>query len=193
MRRSRSRRLFWAAVAGVVAGALVVGWSVFALVARPLPAELVQVSVSPDGRWQVSTWFVGGQRLGHHEGVLRVDVSGPAGHRSASRTVYAERVANRESARRSLLWRDASHLVLPLAGGGEVVLDAARAPAQSTPEDFAVLLRATGAAVACVLGVLVGGILSVLLLDSWLIRREKARWEAWPVDWTGDPRSAPRG
>jgi cytosine/uracil/thiamine/allantoin permease len=48
-------------------------------------------------------------------------------------------------------------------------------------------------AVACVLAVLVGGILSVLLVHSWLIRREKTRWEAWPVDWTGDLRRAPRG
>ena len=125
MRSSRSRRLFWAAVAGVVAGALVVGWFVFALVARPLPAELVQVSTSPDGRWEVRTWFVGSRQLGRHEGVLRVDVSDLAGHRSAPRTIYADPVDDRDAARRFLLWRDASHLDLPLAAGGEVVLDVA--------------------------------------------------------------------
>ena len=193
MRSSRSRRLFWAAVAGVVACALFAGWFVFALVARPLPADPLQVTHSPDGRWQVRTWFVGGRELGRRAGVLRVDVTDLAGPRAVPRTIYVDPVENRDAARRFLSWTDASHLELPLAAGATVVLDVAQAPAQSTPGEFAILLRATVAATGALLAVLVTGVLGVLLVDSWLLRRERDRWEAWPVDWSEGRRRAPQG
>lgn len=189
----RARRVFWAAIAAVVACALVVGWCVFGLVARPLPSEPVQASVSPDGRWEVRTWFAGSGRLGRSDGVLRVEVTDLAARRAAPRTIYADPVGNRDAARRYLMWRDATHLVLPLAGGEEVVLDVARAPTQSTPGEFSALLKATAVATACLVTVLVAGVVAVLLANTWLARRATARWEAWPVDWSEGRRRAPQG
>ncbi len=193
MRSSRSRRLFWLAIAAVGACALFTGWFVFTLVARPLPADPVQVVTSPEGQWQVRTWFVGGGELGNREGVLRVDVTDLSGARGLPRTIYVDPVESRDAARRFLSWADASHLELPLAGGAVVVLDVAHAPTQSTPGEFATLIKATAAATVALLAVLVAGILGALLVGSWLIRRDEARWEAWPVDWTEGRRHAPQG
>jgi hypothetical protein len=188
------RRLFWTAVAGVVACALAVGWYVFMLVAQPLPAQPLQASVSPDGRWQVRTWFVGREQLGRSTGYLRVDVANRADRRtSRPRTIWVDRVEGRDAGRRLLMWRDATHLVLPSAGKGEVVLDVVHAPPRSLPGGFVRVLRATAIATAALLGVAAGGIFGALLAGSWLIRREQARWEAWPVAGAEGRSRAPQG
>lgn len=182
MRSSRSRRLVRAAVAGVVACALAAGWYVFTLMSRPLPAQPLQASVSPDGRWRVGTWFVGEEELGRTGGLLRVEVAGLVDpHTRRSRTIWVDPVENRGAARRYLMWRDATHLVISPAEGGEVVLDVVHAPARAVPGAFAAMARAALAATVCLLAVAAGGIFAVLLVDSWLVRREQARWEAWPV------------
>jgi hypothetical protein len=189
----RTRVVFWALVAGVVACALAAGWAMFGRLSVLPPAELVQTSVSPDSRWVVTTWFVGDGKLGHPEGVLRVDVSDLADLRRAPRTIYADPVPNRNATRRILLWRDADHVAMPLAGGGEAVLDLVHIPDQATPGEFSIMLRATAASIACLLAVLVTGVFGALLAHAWLLRREEARWEAWPVDRSAGRRHAAQG
>lgn len=193
MRSPRARTLFWAAVACVVFAALATGWAVFGRLMQRPPADPVQVSVSPDGRWKVETWFVGDDRLGQYEGVLRVDVTDLADPRPVTRTVYATRVEDRDAARRLLLWRDAERLELSLAGGGVLVLDMAHAHPIAVPGESFVQFRAAALATASLLAVLAVGVLSVLLVNSWLLRRAAARWEDWPVDWTEGRRHATRG
>jgi hypothetical protein len=189
----RTRVVFWALVAGVVACALAAGWAAFARLAALPPADLVQTSVSPDSRWVLTTWFIGDDRLGHPEGVLRVDVSDVGDLRHAPRTIYADPVPNRDATRRIVLWRDTDHVALPLAGGGEAVLDVAHTPDQATPGEFSIMVKATAVATASVLAVLVTGVFGALLANGWLIRREEARWEAWPVDRAAGRRHAAQG
>jgi len=191
MSNARSRGLLWTAVAGVVACALTTGWLVYGVVARPSPAVPLQASVSPTGQWQVRTWFVGEEVLGRPAGVLRVDVVDVVAVRPGTRTIYVDPVTTRDAARRLLLWRDADHLALSLVDGGVVVLDVAHAPPQGTPGAFATVVKATAVATACLLLVLAGGVLAVLLVRSWLIRRDEARWEDWPV--AEGRRHAPHG
>jgi hypothetical protein len=189
----RTRVVFWALVAGVVACAFAAGWAAFARLATLPPAELVQTSVSPDSRWALTTWFIGAEKLGHPEGVLRVDVSDLGDLRRASRTIYADPVPNRDATRRIVLWRDADHVALPLAGGGEAVLDLARIPDQATPGEFSIMVKATAGAAASLLAVLVAGVFGALLVNTWFLRREEARWEAWPVDRAAGRRRAAQG
>jgi len=191
MRGLCPRRLLWVAVAAVVVCALATGWTVYGALSRPGPAVPEQVSVSPTGQWQVRTWFVGEEALGRPAGVLRVDVVDVAAVRPGPRTIYVDAVETRDEARRLLLWRDADHLALPLTGGQVVVLDVAHAPSQGMPGAFAAMAKATAAATACLLAVLAGGVFAVLLVQSWLVRREQARWETWPV--MEGRRRAPRG
>lgn len=193
MAAQRAGLLFWAAVAAVLVCALVAGWYVFGKASRSVPAEPVQTSLSPDGRWEVRTWFVGDERLGHPEGVLRVDVMELTALRGALRTIYVDPVPDRQAARRPVLWGDADHVRVPLAQGGQVVLDVARAPSQPTPGEFTSMMKATAIASATLFAVLVAGVFAVLLVNSWLTRRREARWEDWPVDWAHGRRRATRG
>jgi hypothetical protein len=193
MGAKRARVVVWAAIAAVVLCSLGAGLFVFVRVDRPEPAGVVQTSSSPDGRWEVVTWFVGGERLGRPQGVLRVDVVGPAGPHAVRRTIYADPVPSRDAARRLLMWRDTGHIVLPLTAGGHAVLDVEHAPSQATPGSFASTVKATALATIALVAVLVAGVFGVLLLNTWLTRRRQARWEDWPVDWAHGRRRATRG
>ncbi len=71
--------------------------------------------------------------LGHPAGTLFVDVDDLACLRPLTLTISLDPVGSRSEARRLLQWRDDSHLQIPLAAGGEVVLDVAHAPGDSCP------------------------------------------------------------
>jgi hypothetical protein len=184
---------FWAAVAAVVVCALATGWFVYGRIAKPLRPEPVQVTVSPDGRWRLTTWFEGVDRLGHRPGVLRVDATDLTDPQVATKTIFVDRLNDKGEARRFLLWRDAEHVSISQKNGGSVTLDVPLVPDQGAPGEFFASVGATAVAAASLLAVLAGGLFFVLLANTWWLRREEARFEAWIVGRSEDRRHATQG
>ncbi len=61
------------------------------------------------------------------------------------------------------------------------------------PGELTTTMTAAAAAAATLVTVLAGGTVSLLVLNTWLLRREEAHWEDWPVDWSEGRRRAAQG
>lgn len=177
----------------MVVCALTTGWFVYGRVAKPLGPEPLQATVSPDGHWRIGTWFEGVDRIGRRRGVLRVDATDLTDPHVATKTIFVDSVGDKDEARRSLLWRDAERISISLKDGGWITLVVPLAPDQGAPGEFFAMVRATAAATASLLAVLVVGVFFALLANTWWLRREEARFEAWLVGRTEDRRHATQG
>jgi hypothetical protein len=169
-------RLFWTASAllVVVALASAAGGIAYRHYAAPAKGELVQRSVSPDGHWELTTYFLDDVGLGPDSGLLRVDVRDlrePSGQRH---TAYVDAAENADMVQRQIGWLDADHVSISEEYSGRFEVDVAH-DRTAAPSEFMSGLAGALAALAAFAGVLIAGLLAILFVVPLLIAREAVR------------------
>lgn len=167
------RRVFWTAAAllAVVALAATAGCIAYSHFATPAQGEFVQQSVSPSGRWELTTYFLTNVGLGPDSGMLRVDVRDLAQPSSRRKTVYVDAAENSSLVKRTISWLDEDHVSISEERDGTFQVDVAhdRTPA---PSEFMSSIAGALAALAAFGGVLVLGLLIILLIVPLLMARQ---------------------
>lgn len=170
------RRVFWTAAAllAVVALATVTGGVAYRHLATPAKGEFVQRSVSPDGRWELTTYSLNDVGLGPDSGMLRVDVRDLAEPASQRKTVYVDSAENADMDKRTIRWLDGDHVSISEERSGAFQVDVAH-DRTAPPSEFMSAIAGALAALAAFGGVLVLGLLIILLVVPLLMARQAVR------------------
>jgi hypothetical protein len=167
------RRVFWTAAAllAVVALAMVAGGVAYRHFATPAKGEFVQRSVSPSGRWELTTYFLNNVGLGPDSGVLRVDVRDLAEPSSQRQTAYVDSAENSDMVKRTIRWLDGEHVSISEERSGTFEVDVAH-DRTAPPSEFMSGIAGALAALAAFGGVLIVGLLAILVVVPMLMARQ---------------------
>lgn len=163
----------------VVALAAVAGGIAYRHFATPAKGEFVQRSVSPNGRWELTTYSLDDVGLRPDSGLLRVDVRDLAEPSSQRRTVYVDSAENADMDKRTIRWLDGDHVSISEERSGTFEVDVAH-NRTAPPSDFMSGLAGALAALAAFGGVLVLGLPIILLIVPLLMARQAVTWSRGP-------------
>jgi hypothetical protein len=170
------RRDFWTAAAllGVVALAAAAGGIAYSHFASPAKGEFVQRSVSPNGRWELTTYSLDDVGLGPDSGLLRVDVRDLTKSSSRGHTAYVDSAENADMDKRTIRWLDGEHVSISEERGGTFQVDVAH-DRTAPPSEFMSGLAGALAALAAFGGVLLLGLLVIMLVVPQLMARQAVK------------------
>lgn len=170
------RRVVWTAAAllAVVALAAAAGDIAYRHFAIPAQGEFVQKSASPNGRWQLTTYFLNDVGLGPDSGMLRVDVRDLTEPSSQLRTTYVDTAEYSNMVKRTIRWLDGDHVSISEERSGTFQVDVAH-DRTAPPSEFMSSIAGALAALAAFGGVLVLGLPMILLVVPLLMARQAAQ------------------